>query len=290
MKIFYLDTSAINRLYDDPNLEELKATIKNKAQVYISVFTVAELASTSDKYRRTGLLKIAKDITGNYRPAAMPGELLKRSLEAINDFAPDMDNSMGTEWDGLWIGLNDPTLIDEESYHEIIEWKAQQEAWYHQIHERGRPLMQETIKKLPLEERATLMSSFAKLIRYYRPDRDFLNDFVANMAYRSGTEIHITRVLTERIIKHSEHWRFFLAGMAYSMYGRAIRSSSFGRDKNPGSIDTQQSIYLTLCDVFVTADRQQYRMLRSITPFGHRKRKIWTYPKFRSWLLGEESL
>ena len=289
MKIFYLDTSAINSFHDDPNASSLKAVIKDKAQVYISVFTFAELASTSDKDRRIGLLKLAKDISGKFRPIAMPGDLLRRSLEAINVWAPDMDNSMGPEWDGLWIALNAPSLIDEESYREITEWKAQQETWYHQIHERGRPLMQEGIEKLPPEERTALMSSFSRLIRYYPLDRDFIKDFVADMASRSGTKFLINRAFADRIIRCSEHWRFFLASMAYGMYVRSIRASHFGRDKNPGSIDTQQSIYLTICDVFVTADQQQYRMLQFITPFGHKKRQIWKYSKFASWLLNEEN-
>ena len=64
MKVFYLDTSAINSLYDDPEVSNLKSAIKDRAQVYISVFTIAELASTSDADRRLGLLRLAKDISG----------------------------------------------------------------------------------------------------------------------------------------------------------------------------------------------------------------------------------
>ena len=285
MKAFYLDTSAINSLYDDPKVSNLKSAIKDRAQVYISVFTIAELASTSDADRRLGLLRLAKDISGKFRPAAMPGDLLKRSLEAIHAWAPDMDNSMGPEWDGVWTALNDPTLIDEESYREITEWKAQQENWYHETHDRGRPLMQNGLAKLSSEERSTLTPRFSRLIKYYPPDREFIKDFVADMASHSGTKLQVDRALAYRIIRHSEHWRFFLASMAYGMYGRSIRISHFSRSKNPGSIDTQQSIYLAICDVFVTADQQQYRMLRLLTPFGHKKRQVWKYPRFASWLL-----
>ena len=60
--------------------------------------------------------------------------------------------------------------------------------------------------------------------------------------------------------------------MVCGMYGRSIRTGQFGKDKNPGSIDTQQSIYLAICDVFVTADRLQRRMLRLLACFGHRKK------------------
>ncbi len=287
MQTFYLDTSAINSLYDDPEVSNLKSAFKDSLHVYISVFTIAELASTSNADRRVGLIRLAKDISGKFRPAAMPGDLLKRSLEKIHAWASDMDNSMGPEWDGVWIALNEPTLIDEESYREITEWKAQQETWYHEMHNRGRPLMQNGLAKLPSDERSTLTSRFPRLIRYYPPDSEFTKDFVADMASHSGTKLQVDKALAHKIIRHSEHWRFFLASMAYGMYGRSIQISHFGRGKNPGSIDTQQSIYLPICDVFVTTDQPQYRMLRLLTPFGHKKRQVWKYQKFANWLLNK---
>ena len=43
MRAFYLDTSAINSLHDDPRATELIEAIKKSAHVYTSVFTIAEL-------------------------------------------------------------------------------------------------------------------------------------------------------------------------------------------------------------------------------------------------------
>lgn len=97
----------------------------------------------------------------------------------------------------------------------------------------------------------------------------------------------LDRELIERIIHHSEHWRFFLSSMVYGMYLRSVRTINFGRLKNPGSIDTQQAIYLTVCDTFVTADRHQHRMLRLLVPFGHKKRQIWDYDRFAKWVSEE---
>jgi len=284
-KIFYLDTSAINNLYDDPSLPSVKIAIQDKAQVYISVFTVAELSATANAVRREGLLKLAKEISGPYRPAAMAGDLLRRSLEAINVCALEIDHSMGREWDGVWIALNNPKLIDAEAYQEITTWKQQQESWYQDMHNQGRPLMQCAIVKLSREEICALTSRFSRFFRNYLPDREFVTNIVLDMASHCGTKILVDRALAQRIIKHSEHWRFFLASMAYGMYVRSIKHSHFLKKQNPGSIDTQQAIYLTICDVFVTADQQQYQMMRLLAPFGHKKRQVWNYPKFAFWLL-----
>jgi len=165
-KIFYFDTSAINYLFDDSKLPLIRQTIKEKTVIYLSVFNIAELASTSNEERRFGLLKLSKEISGGYRPLAMPGDLLRRSLEAVNIWAKDMDYSMGPEWEGVWIALNDPGQIDEETYQETIKWKKNQEEWYQRMHDKGRPRMQKAIKSLPPNKFYGLSSSFSKLLRY----------------------------------------------------------------------------------------------------------------------------
>ena len=94
--------------------------IQKNVIVYPSVLNIAELGAESNEVRRVGLLKLTKEISGNYRPLAMPSDLLKRSLECLQVWAKDMDHSMDTKWDGIWVALNDPSRIDERAYQEII--------------------------------------------------------------------------------------------------------------------------------------------------------------------------
>jgi len=286
MVTFYLDTSAINHLFDDSRSSFLKETIQKHARVYLSIFTFVELASTSMEQRRIDLLRFAKEISGNFRPMAIPGDLLSRSLESVKDWEPDIDHFIAPEWDRVWTALNDPSLVDEEPYQEI---KKNQEQWYQDMHASGRPSMQKAIRELPQPRQTALTSSFSKLIRHWQPDNQFLNECVCYIASRSGANVAVDKELVQRIIKHSEHWRFFLASMAYGMYVRSVKTSHFSKNKTPGSIDTQQAIYLTVCDVFVTADHQQRRMLRLLAPFGHKNRQVWDYMKFVQWLSSRQS-
>jgi len=106
--IFYLDTSSINSLLDSPNFALLSESIPKRDIIYPSVFNVAEIGATSDELRRLELLKLTKQISGNYRPLAMPGDLLKRALASVRTRAKDMNHSMGPEWEGVWIALKDP--------------------------------------------------------------------------------------------------------------------------------------------------------------------------------------
>ncbi len=284
MKKFYFDTSAINHLFDDPQSISLLNSNSENIRIFISVFTVAELASTPDQERRNALLKLAKIITDNYRPAAMPADLLKRSLETINARKLDMEHSMGQEWDGIWLALNNPELIDEDDFCEVVRWKADQERWFHDLHNDGRPMVQQRLNDFSATDKNEIAKRFSKFIQKYRPDSEFAINTVSNIASRVGADLTISDELIKGIIKQSEHWRFFLVSFLYCMYARAFKMQNHGRKNNPGSIDTQQSIYLTICDVFVTADKRQHDMLRLISPFGHKKRQVWSFEQFAKWL------
>jgi hypothetical protein len=281
MKNVYLDTSAINHLYDDRNASILTKDLNSKTQPLISVFTFMEIASTSDSGRRAGLLALLKSIAGKNRPAAMPGELLRRALEAMSVRATTIDISMGHEYDGVWRALNQPELINDDAYKEITERKRHEEKWYQDMHDKGRPEIQQVLAKLSPKERCTL--TFSGLIEYYHASPDFVS-LVYDLASPSGARVRVDNELVLTTIRHSEHWRFFLAGVAYGLYARSAKITNFSKNKNPGSVDTQQSIYLATCDVFVTADQQQHHMLRLLTPFGHKKREVWDYLHFASWL------
>lgn len=112
---FYFDTSAVNWLSKDPACDAITNGIRNYTGLYISAFTVAELAASPIKEQGNQLLKIAKTISSNRRPLAMPNDLLKRSLNAMLSNADVMDASIGPEWDGVWNALNEPQMIDDEA-------------------------------------------------------------------------------------------------------------------------------------------------------------------------------
>ena len=284
MRTFYLDTSAINSLFDDADRSDLVDRLGTHSKVYISVFTVAELAATLDRNRRIGLVTLAREVSGGYHPLAKPGDLLKRSLKATQGWKKEIDASMGSEWGGLWMVLCNPDLIDQKAYSEVICWKEQQEKWYQDMHDRGRPRMQQAIAKLPAKEKDAFGSSFPNLIRAYNQRPDFINNAVYDIV--SSLNMILNRERVQRLIDRSEYWRFFLASMAYGLHRRSVQATRFSKKINPGSIDTQQAIYLATCNVFVTADNQQHRMMRLIVPFGHRhkRRYIWTYECFKDWI------
>jgi hypothetical protein len=149
------------------------------------------------------------------------------------------------------------------------------------MHKRGRPHLQNALKNIP---QSAEFNDFAKLLRYHSPDKKSNKDFVFDIATRANPNGSVDFDLVDRILKHSEHWRFFMSSMIFSLYARSVRKSHFSKSQNPGSIDTQQAIYLASCDVFVTADVKQRNMLRLLVPLGHKKRQVWTYQMFANWI------
>ena len=282
---FYFDTSAVNWLVKDPGSAPIVNGICTYSGVYISAFTVAELAATPLKEQRNRLLKIAKSISSNWRPLAMPNDLLKRSLNAMLSRADTMDASIGSEWDGAWYALNEPELIDDEAYEEVVAWKTQQEDWYQEMHDSGRPHIQDALAKLSPHERHSLTLRPSKILRYFVNHPDYLPNLISELAIRCGLEA-FDKGLTNSVLQ-LDQWRFFLGAMAYGFYTRSLQRSRFGKQSNPGSIDTQQAIYLSGCDTFVTCDFRQHQMMRWLLPMGHIKRKVWHYDRFRDWILNQ---
>jgi hypothetical protein len=279
----YFDTSAVNWLAEDPDSTTVINRICEYFGVYISAFTVGELAATQLKEKRNHLLKIAKAISSNWRPLAMPNDLLKRSLDAMLSGVDAMDASIGPEWEGVWLALNDPGLIDDEAYKEVTEWKIHQEEWYQEMHDSGREHIQDALSKLSPMERHSLMLKPSRILRYFVNHPDHLPNLIGEIAIHCGHKT-FDKALTDSVLK-LEQWRFFLGGMVHGFFVRSVQRNGFGKRSTPGSIDTQQAIYLSGCDIFVTSDIRQNRMIRWLLPLGHKKRSVWDYNHFRNWIL-----
>ncbi len=282
-RIIYFDTSAVNWVFDDPQRDLLIARLLEDATIHISIFTVAELAATPSKERRTELLRLAGELSCNWRPLAWPGDLLKRSLDALISQEEKIEGSMGPEWDGLWQALCNPEAIDSEDWQEAVQWKNRQEHWYQEMHDEGRGYIQEALSRIPTKDRESFYRRPSRILRYFYNNTEYITNLISEMAKRCGYEKSSKESL--RAVLGLEQWRFFLGGMAYGFFLRSVQRKNFSKKRNPGSIDTMQAIYLSGCDSFVTADWNQHRMMKWLLPLGYRKRRIRYYDQLRQQIL-----
>jgi len=280
----YFDTSTINSLYDDPQCGALTIRLVGESHVRLSLYTFLELASTPCRERRTGLINLARKLLSGYKLLAMPKEILDRSLVALQGGSRDVDPTIGPEWGAVSHALYHPDQAAESFYSTVDGWRKQHQKWYDDIHEQGRPHVQQFIAGLSKADRDVITSGFAKLVRYLCSRRDFVAEFTCGTVINQAVE-SVTRASTYEAMEQLETWRFFWVGMTYGFYVRSVRSHHFSKRRTPGGIDTAQAVYLAAGDAFVSSDLRQRDMMRLLVPFGWKQRHVWGYDELKQWLL-----
>jgi len=285
---FYFDTSAINNLYKhlikikkDP-LEWAKK-FRHKYSILISAVNVAEICATSIPELRENLLRFCYELLrgekseDKYLPADFPFELLKKALVSYFYKKGELCVSINLkENKGLWIALLDPNQVDEEARKECWNYCEDQKNWYETMQLKGREAFQSTNKYEKEEE----------FMRY-------VNSFSAQQALLGGIVKEASKKLSEVIEEESFIessikgllqevciWKIFYYTLMYEIYHRGIKRENYGKDKNPGSLDIQQAVYLCFAETFVTHDQALLNHLKSIIKYSGINTKVWDFQYF----------
>ena len=295
---YYLDTSAINHLYADAKWDDAAfAVLLQVAAVRFSALNIAELCATQDADKRVRLMCVVQKLSDDYRPLALPSEILKRSLEFFEEVristekgSPPPDNTRNLSVEGdesaFYALVNDPELArDDEVRRDMVALKTDQEQRFRSLHDSIRPDFQRLRRKIGDPYRTG-----AGLIKYFRGPfdtdemeesfRETFSDIAERMGVSYGGNPH-------EVFNRLEPWSFFFGAMIHALYNRVFAPTKYGSRTNPGAIDTKQAIYLTACNRFVTADLQsrQYRAIRVVNKLGLKSRRVLRYDEFGPMLL-----
>ena len=253
--IIYLDSSAINKLADDPAAPAIIAAIAAAGHdVHISCLNVLELVATKDPARRTHLLSVARRITQSFHPLDLPGRILQLSLKAHLSGENEAVMSIDPKMNGAWAALRRPEAIDEAIRLNAIREKEVQETWFSDQHQRYRQAL--TDRERP---------QVSKPVHYIQPaikDAQFVRSFFEEIVRAAGGNPVTTDAV--EILQKVGPWRGYFTALALENYNRAVRAQRSGKAYNPGGIDVQQAAYLSGHDVFITEDRLQRRFLRNV--------------------------
>jgi len=272
--IYCFDTSALNELHDDVEAAAITAGRLATTEVRITALNVIETASTRDSVRRISLLQLQKRLAGNQRPLQIPNLLIRSLAIAYAGHLESGNLSIGSNEEGIWIALDSPECIDEDSRQELYNWSRTLENDFCETDQNARPHFQQLFT---YEERRP--RNAASLLRLYAKSSDFLFEITAD-AYEQTTGAKLRKEELFSFFRTVPHWPMFFLGWGYSVYSRAIQREKFGR-KNAGGIDLWCAAYLPCCDVFVTSDRPQYKALRLINTFNERKTEVLPYSRWR---------
>lgn len=282
MRKYYFDTSAINRLLEEPSVRRVARKAGKQFVIFPSVFTIAEVAGTTDPDQRIKLLRFLKNISGEFRPIGMPSEILGIELQSRKFRKPSMEVSMGPQWDGLWAAFNEPELLEQEDIDEVKEWTRNEEERILSVFRDNRDLIQGSIDELPESDRKEILRSYSNLMKSFIETDGFILNTVNSFAQIPMPGADLQQDQVDELLEFSDFWRLFLAALGFMFYTFSVKKSNYStrKNRNPGSIDLQQAMFLPICDTFVSEDKRQRRALRIISRFAKRRPNIWSVTQF----------
>lgn len=273
-----LDTSAWNALFDDPDRDLLIEAALSQT-IFPTCIAIAEIAAIKDSARRLDILRLMKTLGGDNRPMASPNQLIIMACEGYSKRAAMITLNAGSDAEGAWIALNDPTQVDEAAQRLALDFNAERERVLRTFSEGLRPRLQSIF--VAGTQRPHSMSS---LIRHYSRDDNFLYD-VIDPIYQRATGGALPRAELWPLLNSLYEWRMFLMGYACAIYQRTVQEQGYGHERNPGHLDLWSATYLPICDVFVTRDKRQRRALKILNEANPRPSQILSYAEWRQSLL-----
>lgn len=124
MMRYCLDTSAINRLQDDPDREAIVTGMLTGASFRISAYNVIEAAKTRNVERRQDLVRLMRRLAENKRPLDQPNGPIRAVARGYSERGANGKVTLTVNVDpaleGLWVALNEPELIDADLAARVI--------------------------------------------------------------------------------------------------------------------------------------------------------------------------
>lgn len=278
--IYCFDTSAINRLLDDPEREPIIKTLTSVGSFRITAYNVIEAAKTPCKNLRCRLIGLMRRLADGKRPLDRPNTILLSYVRAHADGASVALVNADDQLEGLWIALNQPDLADEEARQELINWASDWEGDFSKVVAGDRDQFQTLFQKISSERPKTI----AATLRAYLSARDECRSLIKDV-YQGQTQKPLTDPAYQVLVREPA-WLLYFVGYAYAVHKRAIQEHRFQERRNAGAIDLGQAVYLTMCDRFVTYDRAQYQALRLLNVLNtKRNTQVMQYDHFRQRLL-----
>lgn len=284
----YIDANILDKINNDPDRNVVVHMLRKRFRVKISVLTVTEICCIeADRQKtRNELLNIARLVSGGVTEPLFddPRAILKSHIASKvtgNVFGPYIDTKGPKS--PIWNIVKSPGGLTEPNRKIAKEIKAQAEDWFHPMMDRVRQDLQDLRDEngRPLE--AGHLSGFLKMMRR---NEQFLAEEIANIV---GTTPYTSEIAGRELDLLREHniWPYFLAAMGAGVYNRALRAEGFSPRRNPGGVDTWQTVYLAFVDIFVTEDRPLRRLLKvvrrySVTPHHP---EIWSYADLKGELM-----
>lgn len=275
---FVLDTSAVNRLLDDPDQAALVAGMEAVGLVHVTALNIHEVSQTSNPDRREALRRLLGRLWHGRGPLALPDVVLRQELlsfiagqpkSLVGGLPPDRPLA---QW-----------LLDAQSPFDDIRsgfrsWSQAVEQTHEQTYTHMRGVLPQVFRGNPGS------ASTATFLRKYWHNPRLGRLFVRGMADHAFEQTLTDEQATD-LLRTRTPWAMYSLSWAYMCHRRGVLESGYGRSRNAGVLDIWSSVYLPLCEWFITADSAQYRAFRYVARFLSSRPRILCYTGFRNRLI-----
>lgn len=278
--IYYFDTSSLNDLLTDSECNAIEIALTSVASVRISAINIIEAIKTPDTQRRKALIKLMARLSAGKRPLDRPNTILLSYAKAHAADATRASVNTDENLEGIWIALNQPELLAEDSLAEANDWAKEQEHDFASVVATDREAIQAILSRHGKRREF----STANTLRAYIQAEAECQQLISDIYYRTTNKLFTDTGY--KALMREKAWPLYLLSHAYGIHARSVRINRFSSSSNAGGIDLTQSVYLTLCDRFITSDNAQYRALRQLNVINtKRKTQVLRYSMFRNRLL-----
>ncbi len=250
--IVAFDTSAINKLADDPDCAALLPEIRAGFHVRLSVTSAGELIATPDARRRSKLVVLCKELMHS-------GDCIHNAYQLLQMLIRDFEGSQGFDWRSVDVRFQEAEDVlrsgaafddghSQTVREENKEAKRKFEGFYTGFNslygqafaQRGatRPAsLKESVERL---RKTGSFEKMASVLYAYISKRDFQRDPPPAPA-------------AERFLRFCPPFHAYLLALCTARNTRNLKPSQSRRTKAE-ALDTSMAVCLPYCDVFVTND------------------------------------
>lgn len=281
--IIYFDTSSYTWLSEDLNKDYIIDKINKELVFTASPLNFIEISCTRDLKKRNNLLNLFQQLNRNKDLLGLPSELLFNSYYAYL-YKTKYYNKFSEHSSLINNFINNPNLINDKDLKLFKTIKDFEFKSYLNLHNIGKKFLLKAINKSGIEK--IIKKNFSIFLKLYCNNNDFLNKIVFDFLKPNISKIQHNIDNGFKIFNEFETWRNYFSAMAYGIFMHSILKENSYKNYHPGSIDIQQSIYLSMCDIFVTGDFKQNEMLILLSYLNPKtkKNKILLFNDFKEYL------
>lgn len=282
--ILVFDTSALNRLADDPESGSLVSQIGSRLHVRLGFTLLSEIAATPDEDRRHSLLGLCSRLMAAEGGGDCLGpvdKIMQQHVRAFEGRSPynwcSVDVRLPEEMERY---VRSGASLDDATFQRVLQENKSAEKKFSQNFDSAQAEFDAWKQR-----GAEWPTSAAEFVRLFEQNGPAFWKVAASL-YGADGGGGADQDQVRRVYESCTPFRAMLAAIWVAIFDRCVRRESASPSFRAGCIDTFTAVYLPYGDVFVTDDQRQLRCFREVSSVANLSVQISSYEEFRRQLCG----